>query len=448
MKVVKGCFKGLLLALVAGFAATDARAVEKNPTWGRVSRTMERLERSTAERPETVRVLFYGQSIVAQGWGIKYLIPALQKRYPTVKFVAECRAIGGYQSESLIKTAEADLYPFYPDILFFHVYGSTKKYEEIIRRVRTRTTSDIVLWTSHLNRKEGESVEKIRELLAHPDPRSLDIRRIADTHGCMFVDMRTKWCRMLLEKNILSGELLKDGVHMKPETLPTYSEMICEDLLAGGTLVANPAAGRVETVPGARRLEFVGNRVVAVSDGRTGAAYDVFLDGRRTTEWREMWTMTRASKGPAKRSWNPVLDRIDMGTAAPCREQWTMTFLAGGAEDGTAVPFSLKGSVTGEDGTGWSTNRFVSTSGRVVIEPSYWMAKFWWGYHKVKPEAGYEVRWECLPMVEETYAPGEKGTMSVLVQNCPNGRHVLELRPRQKGPLGIASFTVCAPRSE
>ena len=129
-------------------------------------------------------------------------------------------------------------------------------------------------------------------------------------------------------------------------------------------------------------------------------------------------------------------------------EAYADALLAGGKEDGTAVPFTLKGSKTGEDGTGWSTNRFVSTSGRVVIEPSYWMSKFWWGYHKVKPEAGYEVRWECLPMVEETYAPGERGTMSVLVQNCPNGRHVLELRPRQDGPLGIASFTVCAPRSE
>ena len=440
--------KSLLLGLVTCVVAVTAWSATKNPTWGRISRTMERLERSTAERPETVRVLFYGQSIVAQGWGLKYLIPALQKRYPTVKFVAECRAIGGYQAESLIKTAEADLYPFYPDLLFFHVYGSTAKYEEIIRRVRTRTTADIVLWTSHLNRKEGESVEKIRELLSHPDQRSLDIRRIADTHGCMFVDMRTKWCKMLLEKNILSGELLNDGVHMKQTTLPTYSEMIVEDILAGGSLGANPAAGQVTEMPGARRLEFVGNRVVAIGDGQTGAEYDVYLDGRRTTDWPEMWTMTRASKGPAKRSWNPVLDRIDIGTAAPCREKWTMTFLAGAKEDGTSVPFSVRGSVTGEDGTGWSTNRFVSTSGRVVIEPSYWMAKFWWGYHKVKPETGYEVTWECVPMIEEAYAPGAKGEMAVLVQNCPNGRHVLELRSKKDGPLGFAAFRIDAPKAE
>ena len=128
--------KSLTVVVLTCMAAAVAAAVEKNPTWGRISRTMERLERSTEANPETVRVLFYGQSIVAQGWGNKYLIPALKKRYPTVKFVAECRAIGGYQSPTLIKTAEADLYPFYPDLLFFHDYGDTKLYTEIVRRAR------------------------------------------------------------------------------------------------------------------------------------------------------------------------------------------------------------------------------------------------------------------------------------------------------------------------
>ena len=32
----------------------------------------------------------------------------------------------------------------------------------------------------------------------------------------------------------------------------------------------------------------------------------------------------------------------------------------------------MRGSATGEDGEGYSTNRFVSHSGRVVIEPDDW----------------------------------------------------------------------------
>ena len=63
-----------------------------------------------------------------------------------------------------------------------------------------------------LNAKEGETKEKIEDLLARPDTRSMVIRGTAERYGCMFVDMRTKWCRMLLEKNIPSGEMLRDGI--------------------------------------------------------------------------------------------------------------------------------------------------------------------------------------------------------------------------------------------
>ena len=438
--------KKLIVAAAFCAAAFAASAVEPNPTWWRISRTMERMARSTAERPETVRILFYGQSIVQQPWNLQYLVPELKKRYPTVNFEVANRAIGGYQSPSLIKTAEADLYPFYPDLLFFHVYGPTDKYAEIVRRVRERTTADIVLWTSHLDRKEGETPEKIRALLERPDRRSLDIREIADRYGCMFIDMRAKWCRMLLEKGIVSGELLGDGIHMKPTTFPVYAQMIGEELFAGGTAAENAAAGEVRNVPAATKIEFDGNRVVAVANGEAGAEYDVFLDGRRAAEHPDMWTMTRASVGPSKKSWNPVLDRVRPGQTPVVVETWTLTFLPGGKDDGTAVPFSLAGSVTGEDGTGWSTNRFVSKSGRVVIDPDDWMSTFWWGYHKVKPEPGYKVTWQSRPMVVSPYRPGAKGERTVLVQNCANGHHVLELKPLKAGPLGIASFDVHRPR--
>jgi hypothetical protein len=48
--------------------------------------------------------------------------------------------------------------------------------------------------------------------------------------------------------------------------------------------------------------------------------------------------------------------------------------------------FSLKGSITGEDGSGTSESVFTSNSGKIIIEPTYWFrakefAKFPW----VKP---------------------------------------------------------------
>ena len=49
-------------------------------------------------------------------------------------------------------------YPWYPDLLVFHVYGPVDKYEQIIRNVRERTTAEIVLWTSHLAELVGKTV--------------------------------------------------------------------------------------------------------------------------------------------------------------------------------------------------------------------------------------------------------------------------------------------------
>lgn len=54
---------------------------------------------------------------------------------------------GGFTSPALIRTAEHNLYPWYPDLLVFHVYGPVAPYEEIIRRVRAGARAEIVLWT-------------------------------------------------------------------------------------------------------------------------------------------------------------------------------------------------------------------------------------------------------------------------------------------------------------
>ena len=56
-----------IAAVAAAAPAFKVGSVE-NPTAIHIQRTMKALEESTAEKPATVRVLFYGQSIVALGW--------------------------------------------------------------------------------------------------------------------------------------------------------------------------------------------------------------------------------------------------------------------------------------------------------------------------------------------------------------------------------------------
>ena len=120
--------------------------------WGRnIQRTMRLLATSTPEHRHTVRILFYGQSITEQKW-TRRVEDDLRQRFPHANLVIENRALGGFASQMLVKTAETDLYPFQPDLLIFHVYGAHNTYEDIIRRTRERTTAEILMQTDHVTK--------------------------------------------------------------------------------------------------------------------------------------------------------------------------------------------------------------------------------------------------------------------------------------------------------
>ena len=120
---------------------------------------MRLLSESRPAHRNTVRVLFYGQSITAQRWS-QEVERSLRTRFPHADLVVENRALGGYPSQLLVKTAETDLYSFYPDLLIFHVYGAHDKYDDIIRRVRERTTAEILLQTDHLTTRSRKLTEE------------------------------------------------------------------------------------------------------------------------------------------------------------------------------------------------------------------------------------------------------------------------------------------------
>ncbi len=118
-------------------------------TYGRnLQRTMTLLATSEPRKKNTVKILFYGQSITEQPWS-KLVAEDLRRRFPHANLVIENRAIGGHSSPRLIKTMEADVFPFYPDLVIFHVYGDDGDYERIIRAIRERTTAEILIQTDH-----------------------------------------------------------------------------------------------------------------------------------------------------------------------------------------------------------------------------------------------------------------------------------------------------------
>ena len=261
----------ILFAFHASVLGTAMADDGVNPSVANIQRTMARMAASTPDKPATVRWMFYGQSITAQPW-TRLVEQDLARRFPSVNFVFHKPAIGGFTSPALIRTAEHDLYPWYPDLLVFHVYGPVDKYEEIIRNVRARTTAEIVLWTSHLSAKET--------LDTNPDvnERIVAIREIAKRHDCMLIDVRNKWIAYLQEHNLEPSALLRDSVHLNDEGVKLLASFVAPELVHDPSLQTTPQAGNVTEIPldspavrqdetGNLTLSFTGNRVVAVSGG-------------------------------------------------------------------------------------------------------------------------------------------------------------------------------------
>ena len=100
--------------------------------------------------------------------------------------------------------------------------------------------------------------------------------------------------------------------------------------------------------------------------------------------------------------------------------------------DGKACHFTIAGSVTGEDGEGYSTNRFVSRSGRVILEPDDWNLGYCVTVFKRSLPENQVVTWRAVLSGTDAASPpaampGAEASVTV-AQGLPAGRHTLELR--------------------
>lgn len=455
--------------LILGFVSCSTLllgAADVNPSARYVQRTMKRLVESTAEKPATVRMLFYGQSIVEQGWS-EELTQILQKRYPSVRFEVENKAIGGFTSELLVRTAEADLYPSYADIVFFNVYGRTDLVRTIVERLRARTTSEIVLWTSHVHRRE-EAASSLEELAREEDARSKDLASIASDNHCLLVHLRRKWCANLLENGWTADHYLKpDGNHLERArgAFDLYASAIAEDLVRIENAGEDPMSGTITDYLCRQSLEgpgfvqhedgsvdfaFTGNRVEAVFRPRCSygsSPFTVLLDGRPLSDFPELYHHGRVSN---LISWMPLV--LNVGALkTPLAETWKLTFIDGTSPDGSPIFYRVDGSRTGFDGEGRSDADFVSKSGRVVIRSAdfhrWQYAYFAKKNPKLSAKPGQWVCWETFADFNETlsgYQPADRPV--TILSGCANGHHTLTFRPSVAGRRpGVEKLIVYRP---
>lgn len=463
-------FLVLLVIHGAGGVGFAAEAIPPYPPltlpdvsgWGKhLQRTMRRLATSTPDRRNTVRILFYGQSITEQKWA-KMVEADLRRRFPHAHLIVENRALGGFSSQLLVKTAETDLYPFQPDLLIFHVYGAHDKYEDILRRVRERTTAEVLLQTDH--------VTKVEHLDEETDPAKLPpagkhwdqfmnhhwLPLLARKYGAELGDQRALWKSYLREHQLEPRALLADAVHLNAHGEWLMAECVKAYLRYDPRLGPSPAEDWVRTygvgkdvawVDGKLRLDFAGNRVEAIGKpgpdraGNLPQPAAVRIDGRPPSESPELYGFSRAVTSPEGKwlvKW-PVIAPI--GSEKPRQvENWRLAAAKDGTND-QRFTFTLAGSKTGPDGEGRSDARFVSKSGRVVIETNAWNVAYALSLAGIKPvPEKFEVTWHVdTHFADEISVPEapEAATESVVVlaSGLANTRHTLEITGGADSPI-------------
>ncbi|MCX6611562.1 MAG: GDSL-type esterase/lipase family protein [Acidobacteria bacterium] len=401
-----------------------------------IERSMSQMAASTASNAKTVRVLFYGQSITKQNWW-RAVAQDLRARYPHADLRIENRSIGGYSTQYLIRTMEADILPFHPDLILFHDYGSEDVYEKIIRWIRANTTAEILLQSDHVVWLPGEEDPNgsRRKSFDFQERHSFEwLPKLAAKYGLGLVDIRGGWHEHLKQRGISPKELLRDSVHLNAAGEALYAEITKKYLVA-------PSAG----LPGLERelrpkwkggrldLEFEGTRVDVV--GLQGAALDVLIDGQRpglfyhsrpTNTWDADW---------------PTVMRV--GHEKPLQvEEWVLK-VVGRNPPGTEFQFEVYGSVTGFDGAGSSKERFVSRSGRVTLDPTDYDVERSYGLHKIAMPGDWQIRWSTLPQFRDPVRPGDR--VQTVAYGLKNGPHRLTLIAPQGSKPNIEKIRIYQP---
>jgi hypothetical protein len=395
--------------------AADSPAVGAN-----IQRTMTLLATSTPQKRNKVRILFYGQSITEQNWW-KLVAEDLKRRFPNADLEIENKAVGGFASQILVRLTEHDIPAFYPDLVIFHVYGANNTYEEIIRTIRTRTTAEVLIQKDHVaaqwpadNPAQGHPMwwDHMMNNVFLPD--------YAKRYRCGLADVRSGWVGYLKSNNLQPKALLSDDVHLNDHGCFVMSELVKRYLVHKPDLLTEDARNSVRTLDVGKnmKLTFEGNRVDLLAQGGKGTA-QLLIDGKKPSQFAECTAFTRTS--PSQSWWGPALLRVSSEKPREI-EEWLLKVIEVD-EKAERIRFTVAGSKTGPDGEGVSSERFVSKSGRVVIEPGDWWVKTIHQGGKRLP-VGFEIKWKAIPLFSDAWAGEETLTVA---QGLPNGKHTLEI---------------------
>lgn len=419
------------------------------------SRTMHLLQASTPEKPNTVKILVYGQSISVQDWWLE-VKKTIQNRFPNANLIMENKAIGGFASQLLSKTVEMDVSTFYPDLVLLHIYGSNQLYDSVLYTIRSRTAAEVAIQTDHYT-----------GLSAWSDTMSYYfLPQMAEKYKCDLINIRDPWKKYLKDHNLQPKDLLKDDVHLNK-----YGEFLMAELIKPlfqykSKFQSDPFGlcttffeGKDFTIHKKILVApFSGNRVDMIyKRNQAIVTAKVLLDDRPPSEFQGTYFMTRPYAVSGKVwPWSlPAMIHIQHQTPW-IAEEWTCKFTEATApyED---FSFEISGSVTGKDGVGKASEDFVSISKRVIITKGDaetggdWHLNRSFKVMKTIVNTGDEVKWKIFSISSDVWQPTtdlkqNETAITTLFQGVPNTSHVLKIIDLEgMGKLPIQEIKVYRP---
>lgn len=406
-----------------------------------IDRTISLLQQSSESSPNTIEILFYGQSIIG-GMKTDILIDSLRNHYPTAIINYKHKPIGGFTIPKLVKTAEHDLYHDNPDLIIFHAYGGIKNglYDSLIHNIRSKMTSDILLLDHHY--VWNTSQDKLKAINEAHERDSKAIQKIAEKYDCGFVEVRNIWKNYLdesgYEPNELIGNTIDSDVHPNDLGNELLRKIIFSKLTEEPKKIYSTADDslrscyKIEHKKNIRGY-FDGNRfeIKTIPEYNRNAKVEVFIEDKKPSQHRSNFYISRPSR--AYKNWMPSILKVTLGETLPQQEKWTLEILDIDRES-KVFKFKLNGDLTGFDGEGYSNADFTSNSGRIeILSKDFNILETDEIFKNQTPE-GFKITFSVLPIVQDTLVLNQNQVRYPIFRGFKSKTHKIELNIISENP--------------
>ncbi len=445
----------MLLLALAAFMTWFNRHEEIDTTTDeqKIARTLEIIRTSTPSDRKVLKVLFYGQSITGSGWE-SGVIDHWAQRYPNTVFVVQNRALGGFSAVELLRATEQDINAFYPDLIVFHVYGDHHAYEKIIRLFRSRTAADIILQTDHGELMPDPPCSEGLHLVPGHEPGCRGVLWLRQAqwkdemsyhkipmfgrrYGAAVEPQRGWWRSYLLRNHIAPASLLVDEVHPNAKgkaLLAAFFNQYFDNMVDHwhGETEHNVVSVPLDTAllnQLSTAFSFDGSRVEILASTPLANLPAVTVDDIAPKDMDGCYQVTRATSIGTVPDW-PAVRRITLDRDHTA-EDWQAT-LNQVSPDQKYFTFSVKGSVSGNEGNGDAYHDFHAKTGNLSIASEDWMVgRAFTDSHTPLP-VPFVVHWSVQYVCGATpevidMGDGSKQYRYVLATGLSNTKHVLRL---------------------